>query len=247
MKMTSQVSLLIKRYYQARRFGVQFRGTTTFRIPAEVSNGESTVLISSPDDEALKYDFINIWLDDEYRLSEVPKPNNVVDIGGNIGLFSLWAHITYGDINLHVYEPNMSLHPYIQRNLSILRNPTVHGEAVGAHEGLVELSSADSSRLTRVISSDTSGHANIPLVSIAAVIERSGGSVDLLKMDCEGGEWDILSDVTALQGVRYIVMEYHLFDGRKFSDLEALAKGASFEIKYHNEKNAIVHLVNRRQ
>ena len=247
MNYLSRVGLLIKRAFKARRFGARFRGTTNFRMPTEVRHGKTIFQISSPEDEALKYDFINIWLDDEYRLSVVPTPRTVVDIGGNIGLFSLWAYMNYSDIELAVYEPNLELHPFLKRNLSMFKNSAVHSEAVGASTGWIQLSLADSSRLSRAISSNAASGANIPLVPISTVIERLGGSVDLLKMDCEGAEWEILSDTTSLRKVRYVVMEYHLFDGRTFHDLETLVGNASFDISYHNEKNSIVHLVNRNQ
>jgi hypothetical protein len=58
-----------------------------------------------------------------------------------------------------------------------------------------------------------------------------GGALDLLKLDCEGAEWDIFKDVEALRQVRLIRMEYHLTDGRSLDDLTIHAKRLGFHIE----------------
>ena len=58
-----------------------------------------------------------------------------------------------------------------------------------------------------------SGVGSNPIVPLATALQRIGGRVDLLKMDCEGAEWDILRDQTSLQKARMTAMEYHLFGG----------------------------------
>ena len=48
--------------------------------------------------------------------------------------------------------------------------------------------------------------------SISKVIRRiaHGGIVDLVKLDCEGAEWEILQDSQAMKCVINLTMEYHL-------------------------------------
>jgi hypothetical protein len=41
-------------------------------------------------------------------------------------------------------------------------------------------------------------------------VERLGGSVDLLKLDCEGAEWEIFDDLEPFKAVGMVRMEYHL-------------------------------------
>ena len=244
MYLHSRIILLMRRAKNAYQLGVRFSGTTSFQMPKTVSINGGEISISCPDDEALKYDFINIWLDDEYSLSTVSAPRTVVDIGSNIGLFSLWARMVFGDFSVHAYEPNAALHSHLSRNLSAFPDFDLYTEAVGSCEGFVKLTPGESSRLSRVVSESRDIKGTIPMVSLSTVVARAGGAVDLLKMDCEGGEWDILTEKGALSCVKYIVMEYHLFDGRKFTELEALARKAGFKVHHHNERNCIVHLAN---
>ena len=64
----------------------------------------------------------------------------------------------------------------------------------------------------------TSSHLNpagtIPQVAVRTAVERMGGVVDLVKMDCEGAEWEMLEDLGSWSGVRFVTMEYHLEPGR---------------------------------
>jgi hypothetical protein len=51
---------------------------------------------------------------------------------------------------------------------------------------------------------------DINLVSLRTAVERLGGSVDLLKLDCEGAEWEIFDDLEPFKAVGMVRMEYHL-------------------------------------
>jgi Methyltransferase FkbM domain len=51
---------------------------------------------------------------------------------------------------------------------------------------------------------------NIAQCAFAEAVTRLG-QVDLLKLDCEGAEWAILSDPAPWRSVRSLVMEYHLW------------------------------------
>lgn len=245
MQIFSRLKLVFVRALRANTFGVRFFGTSAFRMPETIRLHGIDFPISAPvGDDELKYDFINIWLDDEYLLSAVPRPHRVVDVGANIGLFSLWAYKTFGAIALQVYEPNVSLHDHLERNLSPIPNTGLLAEAVGGGVGWIELAKSVSSRDTRsIVAHDLVGE-RIPMVGLARLVERAGGVIDLLKLDCEGAEWDILTDSASLRYVKYIVMEYHLFGGQHFEDLKGLMSRAGFVLKYHNEGKHIAHFRN---
>ena len=53
----------------------------------------------------------------------------------------------------------------------------------------------------------------IPQLPFADAVGRLG-FVDVLKLDCEGAEWDIFSDPSPWTQVRSLVMEYHLWAKR---------------------------------
>src|SRR5215469_18316535 len=88
----NRYALLLNRFLAAQRLGFTFFGTTRGKLPSAVRLGGTTVNLHYPEDAGYILDVVNVWLDDEYgvgKLSEMP--GTVVDIGGNIGLFSLWT------------------------------------------------------------------------------------------------------------------------------------------------------------
>ena len=71
---------------------------------------------------------------------------------------------------------------------------------------------------------------DIPQVAFRTCILRLGGGVDLLKLDCEGAEWSILTDTESLAAVRSLVMEYHLVDGHTEAELVSIVTKLGFRV-----------------
>ena len=81
-------------------------------------------------------------------------------------------------------------------------------EAIGKECSFVELELMGDSNQSRIQYSDK---GSIPMISINEAIDRIGGNAHLLKMDCEGSEWEILEEKQSLGSVRHITLEYHLW------------------------------------
>jgi len=84
------------------------------------------------------------------------------------------------------------------------------------------------SRLAKVSTVETGG---VRKIGIKQVIDRMNGHIDLLKMDCEGSEWEILRDAEALGRVDHIRMEYHIGPGQTCDELVRLSEAAGFQIE----------------
>src|SRR5688572_24992765 len=90
------------------RLGVRFLRTRDFRLDKVSVNG-TDVALNFPDGEkqVLEYELAQIYFEDCYRLGKVmPKPARVLDIGGNVGMFSLVARHHFPKAIIHCYEPN---------------------------------------------------------------------------------------------------------------------------------------------
>jgi len=100
-------------------------------------------------------------------------------------------------------------------------------EAVGSKEGKVKLSTNSDSVLT-FSSPDKTG--SIRQVPFKECIQKLGGNIDILKMDCEGAEWDIFNDTESWKCVKYLTMEYHLVNHYSTQDLLDKVVGLGFKI-----------------
>ncbi|MBK9475631.1 MAG: FkbM family methyltransferase [Tetrasphaera sp.] len=131
--------------------------------------------------------------------------STVLDVGANVGMFSIWAATQWPQARIVAFEPDPT-------NVATMR----HGLAVsGVSVDLID-AAAGITHGTVTFVGELGGGSHI-----AAVGER-GISVpmvdlfdylaeaDFLKLDIEGGEWPILADPRlAESGPLVIAMEYH--------------------------------------
>ena len=223
--------MLAKRLLNSFRLGFLFIGRTRSRLPRSVQFNRGRIKLFYPDDDGgYLSDIINVWLDDEYGLLKVKKvPCTIVDVGANIGLFSLWAWNLFPEATIHSYEPNPKLFSSLSSNLRTT-SVIIHKAGVGSKNHNAQMKEMSDSRLSTV---DLDHSGNIKVVSLSSVLNDIGGTIDLLKMDCEGAEWDILKDVTAFKNIRSIRMEYHLIDSWRFDDLHLQLANLGFKLTHH--------------
>ena len=215
-------------------------------MPPRLRWAEKSLQLCAPDEPSLALDFINLALDDEYGLRHLPrKPRRVVDVGANIGLFSLLTKLFFPEAIVHAYEPNPRAAVFAVKNLQTA-GVTLFNEALGSEFGSA-LIQDNSDSLLATTKFDGQINSGIPVIPLSEAVRRIGGEIDLLKLDCEGAEWSIFKDVAAFQHFRLVRMEYHLTCGRTVEDLECTAQDLGFEVDrvLRNQQFGIVWLVRR--
>lgn len=189
------------------RFGFIYLRARRFQMPDKVRCAGRSIELHHPDEVGIHNDFLTCFIRDEYGLCrQLPQLKTIVDIGANIGLFSVAARARYPSVTIHAYEPNPRSVAYLQANTSEL-GITVYPEAVGSREGRVFIEDSSDSNQARTSSSN---NGNIVQVGLDTVVERMGGTVDLIKIDCERAEWSMFEQAAPWQRIRNIRMEYHL-------------------------------------
>jgi FkbM family methyltransferase len=173
----------------------------------DIRVGGRKVRLSIPEAERAvqEHEFGKIVFDDCYRLRDVNKPvRTILDIGANIGLFAIAARRFYPNAIIQCYEPNPNLERHLSAHCSAI-GADYRMMAVGSVGGTVSLlSSGDSLYCT----SEMGG--SIPQIGFDEAVAQLG-IVDIVKLDCEGAEWDIFADPEPWARVRSLVMEYHLW------------------------------------
>lgn len=136
----------------------------------------------------------------------------VVDIGANIGVFSLFAAAS-GASRVLAFEPSQESFELLERNISA----NGLGHVIGAQRAAVT-DTADRTvlfpRRSSVMNVIDGGEGDaldeVTTTTLDAILQ-SQPKVDLLKIDCEGAEYDILlsSSTSTYQRFERLVAELH--------------------------------------
>jgi len=179
------------------------------------------------------FGFFEILLRGDYTSSgqRISKGATVIDVGANIGCFSILASHAVGPTGRVIaIEPDAATFRQLLRNIEIngLRNVTPLQFAIGAEEGTVLLHS-DPHGLFSSLFSSVNGRTiqgvdrEVRMTTLHSLMEEQGVHYcEYLKLDCEGAEHAIIqslsSDVAAR--VSQITLEIHKipgFDGKNIS------------------------------
>lgn len=160
-----------------------------------------------------------ILVDAEYTRGgfDIPAGGIVVDVGANLGSFSLLAARVAGHV--YAFEPGPREYELLRRNLERNRigNVTAVAAAIGGADGTCVLHLGRESALNTVradrVRGSAEGSVTVRQMSLKSVFEAFGiERCDLLKLDCEGAEYDILYSAppALLDRIDRITMEYHV-------------------------------------
>ena len=137
------------------------------------------------------------------RLARSERPL-VLDLGANIGMFGLDILTRHPSARVTAYEPdahNAAVHRrVVELNGDGGRWRLVEA-AAGARDGRVRFT-AGRETAGHVVEDDTG--VEVPMADVLGEIAEA----DLVKMDIEGGEWDILTD-PRIGRAKALVLEYH--------------------------------------
>lgn len=219
------------------KYGVFFLRSASFQIK-RVRIGGSLIKLSIPpgEEKTMDYEFKSIFCQDCYGLRAVTGVvNSVLDIGGNLGFFSLAARSRFPEACIHTYEPNPNIQNHLLCNTKGL-SIKVCPEAIGAGDGQVDLKTDSGSLFSTIVASGT---GKIKQTGLAHAVDRLGGSVDLLKLDCEGSEWELFEDKEVWKRIQRVTMEYHLWakPGMDVPELVSQIRNHGFRITHLCEES----------
>lgn len=161
----------------------------------------------------------NIWrsvvFQNEYGFSEkdgrIPWLGDIVDIGGHIGGFSWLAAHKLKAKKIVVVEPDVENFRLLSMNLdSLIQEGRV--EAINAGIGSPNKFLGPASHYQDNTGGNlyyASDSGSIPTVSLDQILEKVSGPV-LLKLDCEGCEYQSLFDCKDFSKVECVIGEYHV-------------------------------------
>jgi FkbM family methyltransferase len=185
----------------------------------------------------MRFLFHEIFVESTYFFEAKTAQPVIIDAGANIGMATLYFKTLYPGARIVCFEPDPENFALLKRNVegNGLTGVELHQAAVSdSEEPLVFFTSHNASPLRnssireRVPSAD---EIRVPAVRLSGFVRSA---VDLLKLDVEGAEGRVLSDLVGsgtLANVQRLHMEYHHhIDGERndFSRTLAQLEDAGF-------------------
>jgi FkbM family methyltransferase len=207
-----------RRLHEARNYrqlppteGVTLRELTVCGVPLRVEDFEGSLAALIIADEIGKdaYDFSDV---------ELRPGDTVVDLGAHVGMVSMFLAKAHPDIRVIAYEPVPPVFGLLQRNLRRNRvaNVTAVNMAVTGDGRTLDmvshLASNSGGGTASFANLDRGDHQrwSVPSTTLDAIFSDHGiERCPLLKIDVEGGEYEVLLTARSLDRVDHIRGEFH--------------------------------------
>lgn len=179
-------------------------------------------------------------------------PGAIIDIGANIGAFAMLAALN-PESRIYAYEPVRSTFVQLQENVrrnGLESRVEVFNNAVAGRRETRTINVSPHGSPFSSLYGEGTGHAeSIECVDLESVFtENSIERCDVLKLDCEGAEFEILQNApSAILGrISEIWLECHEHDGLTAQTLIERLQSNGFRVdQYHRTDDGLgtLHLV----
>lgn len=190
-----------------------------------------------------RYVFYEVLVRNDYlrQGQTINRGGTVIDVGANIGCFSMLAARRVGPTGRVIAaEPADAAYGQLCRNLGLnaMSNVTPVRAAIGAKDGRARFHVHDVSGLSSLLDS-VDGHetgariVEVEVVSLETLFETTGVEYcDYMKIDCEGEEYTILDSITPALASRIgqITLEVHHIADREPADIHERLVALGFKI-----------------
>jgi FkbM family methyltransferase len=169
----------------------------------------------------------------------------VLDIGGQIGTFACRLAQLQPQAVISTYEPSPTTADYLRRNIErngFAERVTVVQQALAAAVGTAEFDdNGAGSGENSLVSSARGSVGTVTVETTTFDVAVSGAPVDLVKMDCEGGEYDLVyaSSPENWASVQRLVIEYHPVTGQTWDELRTWLEKVGLSVQYEQSHDGI--------
>jgi len=201
-----RVASLIPNWYQVVFLILKLKNRVVIRL----SDGTKFLISHYLDILTIK----EIFLERQYEIHG-KSIRTIIDIGGNIGTFSIAASRQYPKAKIVTYEPASSTYKLLVDNVGLNKifNIKVKKEAVGKKQGESKFYVHPASGLSSLYPGRKEMKSErVPVTTLKEIIKANKiDRIDILKMDCEGSEYDIILNCQpqVLSKIRSMFVEYH--------------------------------------
>lgn len=152
-----------------------------------------------------------VAIDEVYDYFPIFPDDIILDIGGHIGSFSKRASAMAPNGVVHTCEPFPPTFNLLSQNVSTQANVNVHQIAISNRDGEDTFYFSPDNPAENSLVRETEHSMQVPLLTLKTFMDSIDlKSVDLMKIDCEGAEYDLIFAAgDCLDRVQKMVMEVH--------------------------------------
>ena len=193
---------------------------------------------------SLRILFKEIFIDASYYFVPDNSRPTILDCGSNIGMSALFFKRLYPQSKIVVFEPDPKTFETLRQNVrdNGLSDVDCHQMALADFDGSVDFYQGEDENRSDLLMSmlhermPTGKKISVPVRRLSAFID---GDIDLLKLDVEGAEVKVMTDLQEngkLRRIKRMHIEYHHHVGTQRDALSAFLKmlesnGFGYQIK----------------
>ncbi len=187
-----------------------------------------------------KYAVMEVFFRKEYGDLKIGERDVILDIGANIGAFSVYCAQRASLGRVISYEALPANFGMLLKNAKLNGLPNIRARnlAVWDRSTRVRLPVGDSYTGVSIFRKEKRA-VGVRTTTLEEIFRKERLSrVDVMKLDVEGAEYEIIAGAPAglLERIRTIVLEYHdgLRPGKHRTEIEARLRGAGFAVRVKN-------------
>ena len=166
-------------------------------------------------------------------LDHIQPTSTVIDIGAQIGVFSVFAAKIANKGKVFSFEPFEKNNLLLQKNIKLnkLKNIIISRNAIAGKSGSRQLTISKENSGGHSLFQEGDEKVKIKTMTLKEVFDKNKiDKCDFLKIDCEGAEYEILYNTPKeyLDKINSITMEYH--ENGDIQELRRFLKKANFNV-----------------
>lgn len=188
--------------------------------------------------------FYEIFVQEIYRpnISNGLREMNILDIGANVGYFSLYASKIFKNARIFSFEPYHNTLNVFNKQLEMnsIHNVKTYQQAVSDKSGKATLYVTEWSGCNTIIPNkfDEGYYSSIEVecINLERIFKITGvDTFDLAKIDCEGSEYQIILNTPDEQilKINEFVIEAHIDKNHTYTDLIKRFNDLGYESNYN--------------
>jgi FkbM family methyltransferase len=189
-----------------------------------------------------------LFLEHQYRFCDetIKKAkDSIIDIGGHLGFFSLYASLLNPTVPIYSFEPHIGNYELLKQNLRDNKVKNVYPKQVAVSDKIGDvkliLSKEDLNHSIVHAIEPTGEEQSVQTTTLERIFQKNNiGHCDLIKIDSEGSEFALIyaTPKDVLDRVSTIFLEYHDWvKGQSGDELKRFLEKHGFKVsKYPNNK-----------